>query len=184
MLVAGALAALMAAALLVTQLSSPASADAKRADNVSQVVARIDASGAKPRLLFDGDDTVGHGDLLRFKSLTKPRAIGPHTFSFVRPNLVPNTKAERKNCFAPGHICRKIAAWHGVRGDGPVRVNPVETGRPGFDWEGNLGRKGDSWVAQRRGAQITRRVSAPAGSTLHFICAIHTGMHFEIDVTR
>jgi hypothetical protein len=181
----GALIALIAAALFATQASSPEKATAKRADNVSQVVARIDASGSKLRLVFSGDHTVGRGDLLRFKSLSNPRAVGPHSFTFVRPNLRPDTKSERKNCFTPGHICLKAAGWHGVHDQNdPIRVNPVETGRLGFDWEGNLGRKGDSWIALRRNAQITRVVSAPAGTTLHFMCIIHPNMHFDIHVTH
>jgi len=187
MLAVGALIALVAAGMLATQLSAPSEATAKRSTHVSTVLIRgIAREGTFPRLVFDGPATIDRGDFLRVKSLTNGRKVGPHTFSLVRRNLLPNNKAERKNCFAPGNICQQIAKWHGVpTGQGPVTNNPVRTARPGWDWEGNRGRRGDSWYSGlKRGNGIRQVVSAPVGTTLHFMCAIHPNMHGEIRVTR
>src|SRR5688572_27152734 len=103
MLAVGALIALIVAALFATQASSPSEATAaKRSTHVSTILIRgIARENQFPRLVFDGPATVDRGDVLRIKSLTDGRKVGPHTFSLVRPNLVPNTKAERKSCFAP-----------------------------------------------------------------------------------
>ena len=188
MLAVGALIALVAAGMLATQLSSPSEATAKKSTHVSTILIRgIAREGTFPRLVFDGPATVDRGDVLRIKSLTNGRKVGPHTFSLVRPNLRPDTRAERRNCFSPGNICMKIARWHGVppNGQGPVTVNPNRTARLGWDREGNLGREGDSWYSGlKRGNAIRQVVSAPVGTTLHYMCAIHPNMHGEVRVTR
>ena len=187
MLAVGALIALIVAALFATQASSPSEATAaKRSTHVSTILIRgIARENQFPRLVFDGPATVGRGDILRVRSLTDGRKVGPHTFSLVPDRLHPDTKAERKNCFTPNDICFEIAQWHKAGPQGPPGVTLVRTGRPGWDTEGNLKRKGDSWyTGVRRGNTRDQVVTAPVGSTLSFMCAIHPHMHGEIRVTR
>lgn len=187
MLAIGALIALIAASLLATQMSSPSEATAKRSTHVSTVLIRgIARENSFPKLVFDGPETISRGDVLRVKSLTDGRKVGPHTFSLVRRQLLPNSRSERRSCFAPGKICRKIALWHGSDGESPPSEPDSETGRRGWDWEGDRGdRKGDSWyTGVKRGNGTRRVVSAPVGTTLHFMCAIHPNMHGQIKVTR
>jgi hypothetical protein len=62
-------------------------------------------------------------------------------------------------------------------------VNPVEAGAEGWDTEGTLTERGDSWfTGMRRGASIVQRVTAPAGTTIHFISALHPWMQGSIFV--
>jgi plastocyanin len=106
-----------------------------------------------------------------------------HTLSLVRQSLVPSTKRQRQKCFTPNHICFAVAKWHGVNpnGNGPPTINPATAGRPGWDTEGGLHKKGDSIFYSRRGP-APQVVSAPAGTTLHFMCVIHPWMHGTITV--
>ncbi len=139
----------------------------------------------KGKLKFVYPKTVTRGDQLEIVNATNPRQVGPHTFSLVQPGLVPKTKPQRQNCFTPKHICLAIAHWHGVPGDGngPPKINPVDAGAEGWSTMGNLKRKGDSWfTGQEPKASITESVTAKAGTTLYFICAVHPWMHGKVKV--
>jgi hypothetical protein len=103
----------------------------------------------------------------------------PHTFSLVRQSLLPTTKRQRQRCLTPGHICYAIAKWHHAL-DNTVDVNPVEVGQTGWDTEGGLRKTGDSIFFNRN--RRTLPVSAPVGTTLHFLCAIHPWMQGTIKV--
>jgi hypothetical protein len=137
----------------------------------------------KSPLKFVYPKTIVEGEELTIENKSIPKAIGPHTFSLVEESLTPETKSARKKCFTPGHICKAIADWHGVVGEGPPTKNPAKAGKPGWDTEGSLSKNGDSWfTGEKPGASFTQRVTAAPGTTIHFICAIHPWMHGSIEV--
>jgi hypothetical protein len=132
---------------------------------------------------FVGPATVPNGAYLQVTNQTNGAVVGPHTFSLVTQGVIPKTKPARKNCFVPGHICFRIAAWHQAL-SGPVGLNPVEVGAPGWDTAGNLNKKGDSWFTGGKiGNSFAQQVSAPAGTTLNYFCAVHPFMKGSVQVT-
>jgi hypothetical protein len=166
---------LAAAALLVAALV-PASSGA------ATVYMKADKKG----LRFVAPKTVTAGEELKVLNQSDPRKFGPHTFSLVTKGSLPKTPNARKLCFAKGHICRSIARWHGVKGNGPVKDNPAEAGLPGWDTLGNNSREGDSWfTGNKPGTSITQTVTADVtgGPTrLYFLCAIHPWMQGSTEV--
>jgi hypothetical protein len=137
----------------------------------------------KTPLEFVYPKTIVTGEELTIENKSVPKAIGPHTFSLVEESQWPETKPARKKCFTPHHICKAIADWHGVKGEGPPTKNPAKAGRPGWDTEGSLSKNGDSWfTGEKPGTSYTQRVTAPAGTTIQFMCAIHPWMHGSIEV--
>lgn len=140
----------------------------------------------KGGLHFEAPKTIVAGEDLTILNTTNPKKVGPHTFSMVQKSQIPKTAKQRQICFTAGHICRAIAGWHGVKGNGPVKVNPVEVGTPGWSTMGSLTEKGDSWfTGEKLGATIEQPVSADvtAGpTTIYFMCAVHPWMHGSIEV--
>ena len=146
----------------------------------------IKAGGAGPEggLRFVAPKTIVVGEDLEVLNQTNPRQVGPHTFSLVTKGSIPKTRSAQNNCFTPKHICMAIAKWHGTDGKGPVTKNPVKAGLPGWDTLGSLTKTGDSWFTgeKKSGTSIVQPVSAAAGTTIYFMCAIHPFMHGSIEV--
>ncbi len=137
----------------------------------------------KDGLRFVGPKTILAGEELNIVNQTNPHKVGPHTFSLVTKGSLPKTPKARQVCFTPKHICMSIAQWHGVKGNGPVKVNPAEAGLPGWDTMGSVTKKGDSWfTGEKPGTSFVQPVSAVAGTTIYFMCAIHPWMHGSIEV--
>jgi len=137
----------------------------------------------KKGLRFVAPKFIYAGEELTVLNATNPHKVGPHTFSLVEESLIPKTRKARQRCFTPKHICMAIAHWHGVKGNGPVKQNPAKAGEPGWDTEGNLTEKGDSWfTGNKPKTTFTQVVSAPGGTDITFICAIHPWMHGSIEV--
>jgi hypothetical protein len=141
----------------------------------------------KGGLRFVAPKTVVEGEELTVLNQTNPRQVGPHTFSLVTQESIPKTPKARQLCFTKGHICKAIAIWHGVKGNGPPTKNPAEAGAEGWSTMGSSAtEKGDSWfTGSKPGTSITQRVSAGATAgpvTLYFLCAIHPWMHGRITV--
>ncbi len=140
----------------------------------------------KQGLRFVAPKTIVNGENLTVLNTTNPHKVGPHTFSLVEQSVIPKTAKERQLCFTPGHICKAIAGWHGVKGNGPPKENPAEAGEEGWSTLGNLTTKGDSWfTGEKPKTSITQRVNegALAGPTkIYFMCAIHPWMHGSITV--
>ncbi len=137
-------------------------------------------------LLFDAPATVPAGDQLQIKNNTNPVAVGPHTFSLVREQDLPKTKKQIKACSRKFKgICGAIAGWHEVDlQTGEIGENPVEVGKQGWDRKGSLKRKGDSFVIQRKGEKFQRKVTAPVGKELYYVCAVHAEMQGKIEVVE
>jgi hypothetical protein len=130
--------------------------------------------------------TIVAGEELTIENKTNAKKVGPHTFSLVTEAEIPKTKKQRKQCFTPGHICKAVAGWHGVKGNGPPTKNPAEAGKKGFDTEGTLKKKGDSWfTGQKPNASYTAPVTVNTSNgpqELTFMCVVHSWMHGSIEV--
>lgn len=148
-------------------------------DNAHTVVITL-----KGGLHFEAPKTIVAGETLEVLNQTNPKQVGPHTFSLVTKGSIPKTPKARKTCFTPKHICMAIAKWHGTNGNGPVTKNPVKAGLDGWDTLGSLTKTGDSWFTgeKKPGTFIEQPVSAAAGTTIYFMCAIHPFMHGSIEV--
>jgi hypothetical protein len=181
----GRIAILMGAALALTAFASISSSSAAPGQAADATVFIRD--GRTPgQLRFVAPDTIQAGDSLRVINKSSPRRVGPHTFSLVTRGSLPKTRRARRACFAPRHICRAIAKWHGSNGNTPPTINPAEAGREGWDTLGNTSRNGDSWfTGNRPDTSITQDVSVQqpdAPTRLFFMCAIHPWMKGSIKV--
>jgi hypothetical protein len=137
----------------------------------------------KGGLHFEGPKTIIAGEELEVLNQTNPKQVGPHTFSLVTKGSIPKTAKARQICFTPNHICKAIADWHGVKGNGPPSKNPAEAGEEGWDTLGSLSKEGDSWfTGSKPRASIVQKVTAAAGTTIYYMCAIHPWMHGSIKV--
>lgn len=171
------------AATAAMSLSGPATASqsddsASTGASATRTVAMV-LQGNNLKFLYP--DTVHAGDRLKIDNRTNPAQVGPHTFSLITRESRPRTAAARQSCFAPGHICRSIAAWHGA-GAGPVTRNPSDLGSAGWDTMGTTSKRGDSVFIGRQPDPFTRVVSATAPTRIFFMCAIHTSMQGSIKV--
>ena len=134
-------------------------------------------------LRFVPPSTVHTGDYLEIDNTTNQHQVGPHTFSLIQSAFIPKTHHARKVCFTPNHICKEIAKGLGVKGNWPPTINPSEAGLPGWDTEGTKSTVGDTWfTGNKPNASFVQIVSAPAGTTLYFMCAIHPFMKGQITV--
>jgi hypothetical protein len=131
---------------------------------------------------FFGPSTVHEGEMLRVVNTTMPSMVGPHTFSLVTKGSLPKTAKQRKECFTPGKICMGIAHWYGLKGEELPKEPLVEAGAEGWDTMGTSSKKGDSYFFSKKGASIEQVVSAKAGTTLYFMCAVHAFMQGSIKV--
>ena len=125
-----------------------------------------------------GSLRIQHGATLTFREgppippFTGP--VEPHTLSILRPAQVPTTLRQIFFC----EVCEEIEAQHDPDMNGePPFVYRVNKGRPGLDVAG------DSLLVDADHPVIKARVSAPAGTTLRFICAIHPWMQGKLIVT-
>lgn len=139
----------------------------------------------KGKMKFVGPESVTVGDQLEIVNETNPKQVGPHTFSLVTKGSVPLTPGARKSCFTPKHICLAIAKWHGFNPKTEkITKNPATAGPEGWSTAGNAtGKKGDSWFSgEKKGGTFSQEVTAEAGSTLYYICAVHPWMHGQVKV--
>jgi hypothetical protein len=179
------LAAVPLAALVVVLLAS-GSAGAAETPPPASGKAVIDMVLKGKKLSFEGPESVIEGEQLEIFNETNPRQVGPHTFSLVEKGTLPKSKPALNSCFTPKHICMSIAKWHGFNPKTEkISINPVEAGPKGWSTEGNnSGKKGDSWFTgeSKKGTHFSEEVTAKAGTTLYFICAIHPWMQGSIKV--
>lgn len=171
-----AIAICLAASLLLVPTLASGAAESSSANTIFM-------KDGKGGLRFEGPKTIVAGEELTIVNQTNPHKVGPHTFSLVTKGSLPKTPKARQLCFTPKHICKAIAAWHGVKGNGPVKQNPAEAGAEGWDTMGSLTKKGDSWfTGEKPGTSFGQKVTATAGTTIHFMCAIHPWMQGSIEV--
>ena len=96
----------------------------------------------KKGLRFEAPKTIADGEELAVVNLTNPHKVGPHTFSLVTKGSIPTTPKGRQLCFTPHHICKAIAGWHGVKGNGPPKENPAEAGPGRLEHDGQPEQEG------------------------------------------
>ena len=100
--------------------------------------------------------------------VNRAKTEDPHTISLVEKAQLPKAF----DC----EVCGEIFAAHGAGGENGGPANPVvDVGAPGYDQPGD-----STFVAPH--ARVRFEVTAPAGATLHFICAIHPWMQGRIKV--
>jgi plastocyanin len=123
--------------------------------------------------------TVKSGQMLTFEYNGKP-SLEPHTITIVAAKDLPKTAAQINNCT----ICNKTAAGHIKNPNAPPGPNNdivhwvVDKGQAGLD------EPGDSIAIEgSKHKSISIKVTAPAGTVLHFMCAVHPWMQGTIKVT-
>ncbi len=148
------------------------------------VTDQISIELTKGKLKFVGPETVTVGDQLEIVNKTNPKQVGPHTFSLVTKASLPKTPKARKNCFTPKHICLSIARWHGFDPKTErITKNPAKAGPPAGAPLGSTSKKGDSWFSgEKKGGHISQEVTAAAGTTLYYMCAVHPWMQGKVEV--
>ena len=105
---------------------------------------------------------------------------GPHTITVVAPRDLPTTGDQVNNC----KICNTLAKAHGAdpNSHGPPKFVFLENG-VGQKAPPNLNLPGDSaFLPPKKGSKVTLNVTAPAGSTLTFMCLIHPWMQAKLKV--
>jgi hypothetical protein len=145
----------------------------------------ITMSLTKGKLQFVAPATVTVGDQLEILNKTNPKQVGPHTFSLVTKGSIPKTRKAQNSCFTPKKICFSIAQWHGFNPKTEKISKPlVKAGPAGWSTEGTAtGARGDSWFSgETKGGHVSQEVTAQAGTTLYFMCAVHPFMHGQIKV--
>ena len=168
--------ALAGAALLFTGGATQAHA--------ATITMKLKGKGKSAVPYFTGPKTVAHGAKLKIVNDTAPKAIGPHTFSLVKAGLVPKGAKAQSKCAGENALtglCLTIAKAHEVdlktfKVSKPI----VETGRTG--WDTSFGKTGDSWYTETKGEKTSRIVTAKAGTTLTYFCAVHPNMVGKIKV--
>jgi hypothetical protein len=181
-----ALALTIPAAALAVVLGSSSLAGAAGTVPDTGATDQIKIELTKGKLKFVGPATVAYGDQLEIVNETNPKQVGPHTFSLVTKGSLPKTAKARKNCFTPKHICLAVAKWHGFSPKTEkITINPAKAGPEGWSTMGNAtGKKGDSWfTGETKGGKFSQQVTAAAGTTLYYQCAIHPWMQGKVTVT-
>ena len=126
-----------------------------------------------------GTITVTSGSMLTLREVGKQDE--PHTLTIVPKASLPKTVAQVENCA----ICQRLATPHLKNPKAPPdENNPIvhfvlNKGAAGLDTVG------DSIAVLPQGPHrsISIQVTAPAGTTLDFICAVHPWMQGRIRVT-
>jgi hypothetical protein len=169
------------AALVVPNLATAESTTAIPGEAVTTIEMKIEGK----KMGFFGPGTVHEGEELRIVNKTKPSQVGPHTFSLVTKGSLPKTAKARKSCFTPGHICLSIAEWqHFNPKTEKVGLPLAEAGPEGWSTMGSISKEGDSWFSgEKPGGEVEQKVTAKAGTTLYYMCAIHPWMQGQIKVT-
>lgn len=172
----------LALAALLAVLVVPNLATAKAPPASTEAVTTIEIKMEGKKMDFFGPTTVHEGEELRIVDETNPKMVGPHTFSLVTKGSLPKTKKQRKECFTPGKICMGVAGWYGLKGEEAPKNPIVEAGQEGWDTMGTVKKKGDSYFFGKKGASIEQTVTAKAGTTLYYMCAVHAFMQGSIKV--
>jgi plastocyanin len=171
----GAMAVLVAAAVAVPALAAaPRNVRVKAIGTVKMVPNRSITDGMHFNLDALTIQTGGKVTLI-------DRTRAPHTWSVVKRGQVPRTLRGVDACFGKGP-CDDIAIAHGAinpdTGEEQEPTTPlVNVGKAGFNTAGDS-------VLMPPGGKTSVKITAPAGSTLNMICAIHPWMQNKVKVVR
>jgi plastocyanin len=121
--------------------------------------------------------TVSSGDVVRWVDRDRS-ADEPHTVTIGNRADLPQNIPQLDACFAPGALCAETIEAHDPGSDFAPPFNiRVNRGGPGLDT------RGDSLLFAGPFAQaIQGRVTAPAGTTLFYLCVLHPWMQGRIAV--
>ncbi len=180
------LATVAAVAVLTTLAAlwanSPGQASAQNADG-PWVETRGGTDFIQNKIIFStlnfypGEITVNQGDEITFKFADQDTE--PHTATFVSQEDLPDSVEEVFGC-APCEVAL-VNHFGGQfpedEGEGPPQVpNPLlDEGAEGLDSPGD-----SLWFFP--GESVSAQVSAPPGTTLYYVCAIHPWMQGSIIV--
>lgn len=117
-----------------------------------------------------GRITVASGDTVTWADKTG----APHTITVLDASDIPADVGEVFGCQAPGGACAPALAGH-------FTEPPTIVLGGGADGTAGLDGVGDSLLVFPDGS-ISAEVTAPAGTTLNYLCAIHPWMIGSIDV--
>jgi plastocyanin len=162
---------LLGAAVALGATSAGATADSKTP--TKQKLAIVGHSAFKVnQLAFDNQRfskakvSIRSGGTINL--VNRARTEDPHTISLVKKSQLPTSF----DC----EVCGEIFDAHGAGQPNGELANPVvDVGAPGYDQPGD-----STFVAPH--ARVSFKVTAPAGTTLHFMCAIHPWMQGRIKV--
>lgn len=174
------IAAAVAVAGSATLLSAGAQAGDDGQERAKETATLTMAADGKD-LFFEGPGRVDAGAKLKIVNDTKPKVVGPHSFSLVKKADLPKNKQEGKDCENLEGICGKIAQAH------EIDLETFEIGKPDVDvgkkgWDAIFGKEGDTWFTQEKGEKESRKVTAKAGTTLYYLCAVHPNMQGKLRV--
>jgi plastocyanin len=120
--------------------------------------------------------TVASGDEIRFSNRTFDE---PHTLTIAKKSELPTNVRQVFNCGGPGTACEP------ARGHVDENFNPIPGKEVLNAGPAGLNQKGDSLFVHprgERGQRITAVVSAPNGTNLPYVCAVHPWMQGVIRV--
>ena len=167
------------AALILTAVATPASAAPAPAATVEVRGGDILQPGQfiKNNFRFVPRRIVSSGDVVRWVDRDRS-ADAPHTITIADRADLPQNIPQLDACYAPDGLCTETIEAHDPLSDfQPPFDFRVVRGGPGLD------RRGDSLLFAGPFAQSIRaRVTAPAGSTLFYLCVIHPWMQGRITV--
>jgi plastocyanin len=120
--------------------------------------------------------SVTSGSVVRW--VDNDESDAPHTVTIADQADLPQTIEQGDACFEPGGLCIETIAAHDPGLDELPPFNfVVNTGGPGLD------ARGDSLLfAGPFAPSVEAQVTAPAGSTLYYLCALHPWMQGRINV--
>jgi plastocyanin len=121
--------------------------------------------------------SVASGSVVRWVDNDED-ADEPHTVTIADQADLPSTIEQLEACYEPGALCIETIAAHdpGLDEQPPFNV-VVNVGGPGLD------ARGDSLLFGGPFDQsVEAQVTAPAGSTLPYLCVIHPWMQGSIKV--
>lgn len=178
------LAATVAGALALGLVGGPA-ASAGSDSGAAKATATINIKSDGMVVFFEGPAEVVAGQPLKIVNRTMPSTFGGHTFSLVEKKVIPRTANEHFECFVPGHICRDVAVAHKFDMKTQKITRAVARARKrGWDKMFTKRAKGDSWYTEKHRGSFSQKVTAKPGTTLYFMCAVHTGMRSQIKVVK
>jgi plastocyanin len=164
---------LVAAAVGTAAVAGSAVALAATAGDTATLTAKSGTAFAINKFAKDTSHfTPGTVDIKSGGTLTVRNVGGaPHTLSIVTAAQRPKTTKQIEQC----KICSKLGKEHGAdpSSNAPPKKPVLDVGAPGID------QAGDSVFFVKT---TTLKISAPAGTTLHFICLIHPWMQGKIVV--
>jgi hypothetical protein len=174
--VLGACAALIALSVVVA--GGAASGSSSKANSATTIT----IEGKTHRALrFVAPESIEAGEKLEIENLTKPRKVGPHTFSLLERPALPKGLDEKRKCAKLGGICGDIAEAHKVDPQaGTVGKPNVDAGKKGWDASFSGNSKGDTWFTAKR--KESREVTAEPGENLFFLCVVHPQMQGKLEV--